>query len=81
MDFGAGVPGAPGAAQAAAQAAAQQVQRGGALQMFQRLQEQLAPKKTEELQQQQIELARESVEIQRQISAGIAGLPMVPILG
>lgn len=81
VDFGAGVPGAPGAAQAAAQAAAQQVQRGGALQMFQRLQEQLAPKKTEELQQQQIELARESVEIQRQISAGIAGLPMVPILG
>lgn len=82
VDFGAGAPGAPAAvAQAAAQAAAQQVQRGGALQVFQRLQEQLAPKKTEELQKQQIELAKESIEIQRQISAGITGLPMVPILG
>jgi hypothetical protein len=57
------------------------IERGGALQMFQRLQEQLAPKKTEEFQKQQIELAKESIEIQRQISAGITGLPMVPILG
>jgi hypothetical protein len=57
------------------------IERGGAMQMFQRLQEQLAPKKTEELQKQQIELAKESIEIQRQISAGITGLPMVPILG
>lgn len=57
------------------------IERGGALQVFQRLQEQLAPKKTEDLQKQQIELAKESIEIQRQISAGITGLPMVPILG
>lgn len=64
-------------------AAAQQVQieRGGALQMFQRLQDQLAPKKQEELSKQQVELAKQSLEVQRAISAGITGLPLVPILG
>jgi hypothetical protein len=64
-------------------AAAQQVQieRGGALQMFQRLQDQLAPKKQEEMQKQQIELAKQSLEVQRAIATGITGLPLVPILG
>jgi len=77
VDFAGGAPGTP----AAAQAAAQQVQRGGALQMFQRLQDQLAPKKQEELSKQQVELAKQSLEVQRAISAGITGLPLVPILG
>lgn len=64
-------------------AAAQQVQieRGGALQMFQRLQDQLAPKKQEEMTKQQIELAKQSLEVQRAIATGITGLPLVPILG
>lgn len=64
-------------------AAAQQVQieRGGALQMFQRLQDQLAPKKQEELSKQQVELAKQSLEVQRAIATGITGLPLVPILG
>jgi hypothetical protein len=64
-------------------AAAEQVQieRGGALQMFQRLQDQLAPKKQEEMQKQQIELAKQSLEVQRAIATGITGLPLVPILG
>ena len=64
-------------------AAAEQVriERGGALQMFQRLQDQLAPKKQEELSKQQVELAKQSLEVQRAISAGITGLPLVPILG
>lgn len=64
-------------------AAAQQVQieRGGALQMFQRLQDQLAPKKQEELSKQQLELAKQSLEVQRAIAVGITGLPLVPILG
>ena len=68
---------------AAATEVAQQVQieRGGALQMFQRLQDQLAPKKQEEMTKQQIELAKQSLEVQRAIATGITGLPLVPILG
>lgn len=64
-------------------AAAEQVriERGGALQMFQRLQDQLAPKKQEELSKQQVELAKQSLEVQRAIATGITGLPLVPILG
>ena len=72
----------PMAEQTMAAAAEQvQIERGGALQMFQRLQDQLAPKKQEELSKQQIELAKQSLEVQRAISAGITGLPLVPILG
>ena len=58
-----------------------QIERGGALQMFQRLQDQLAPKKQEEMTKQQIELAKQSLEAQRAIATGITGLPLVPILG
>ena len=58
-----------------------QIERGGALQMFQRLQDQLAPKKQEEMTKQQIELAKQSLEVQRAIATGITGLPLVPILG
>lgn len=72
----------PMAEQTMAAAAEQvQIERGGALQMFQRLQDQLAPKKQEELSKQQVELAKQSLEVQRAISAGITGLPLVPILG
>ena len=58
-----------------------QIERGGALQMFQRLQDQLAPKKQEERSKQQVELAKQSLEVQRAIATGITGLPLVPILG
>jgi len=58
-----------------------QIERGGALQMFQRLQDQLAPKKQEEMTKQQVELLKQSVEVQRAIATGITGLPLVPILG
>jgi len=72
----------PMAEQTMAAAAEQvQIERGGALQMFQRLQDQLAPKKQEEMQKQQIELAKQSLEVQRAIATGITGLPLVPILG
>ena len=72
----------PMAEQTMAAAAEQvQIERGGALQMFQRLQDQLAPKKQEELTKQQIELAKQSLEVQRAIATGITGLPLVPILG
>jgi tape measure domain-containing protein len=80
VDFGAGALGAA-VAEAASATAAQQVQRGGALQMFQRLQDSLAPKKGEELQKKQIELAKESLEVQRAIATGLTGIPLVPILG
>ncbi|MFN6310840.1 MAG: tape measure protein, partial [Planctomyces sp.] len=54
----------PMAEQTMAAAAEQvQIERGGALQMFQRLQDQLAPKKQEEMQKQQIELAKQSLEV------------------
>ena len=72
----------PMAEQTMAAAAEQvQIERGGALQMFQRLQDQLAPKKQEEMTKQQIELAKQSLEVQRAIATGITGLPLVPILG
>jgi len=72
----------PMAEQTLAEAAQQvQIERGGALQMFQRLQDQLAPKKQEELSKQQVELLKQSVEVQRAIATGITGLPLVPILG
>jgi len=72
----------PMAEQTMAAAAEQvQIERGGALQMFQRLQDQLAPKKQEEMQKQQVELAKQSLEVQRAIATGITGLPLVPILG
>lgn len=72
----------PMAEQTMAAAAEQvQIERGGALQMFQRLQDQLAPKKQEELSKQQVELAKQSLEVQRAIATGITGLPLVPILG
>ena len=72
----------PIAEQTLAQAVQQvQIERGGALQMFQRLQDQLAPKKQEEMTKQQIELAKQSLEVQRTIAIGITGLPLVPILG
>ena len=72
----------PMAEQTLAEAAQQvQIERGGALQMFQRLQDQLAPKKQEEMTKQQIELAKQSLEVQRAIATGITGLPLVPILG
>jgi hypothetical protein len=66
---------------AVTQAAQIAIERGGALQVFQRLQDQLSPKKTEDLQKQQIDLAKESLKVQQAISAGITGLPLVPILG
>jgi len=72
----------PMAEQTLAEAVQQvQIERGGALQMFQRLQDQLAPKKQEEMTKQQIELAKQSLEVQRAIATGITGLPLVPILG
>jgi hypothetical protein len=65
----------------AAAVAELRIERGGALQMFQRLQDSLAPKKGEELQKKQIELAKESLEVQRAIATGLTGIPLVPILG